>query len=107
MRDQACRAERRAVAPRLPFNGAPAETIGVFTGIILQSKPALAQRMPILKDGLRQIVMEAIHRANDEQVAILAEHRSVITAGVEASSPAVMAHAADSDEFSAEVVECL
>ena len=26
---------RRAFASRLPFNGAPAETIGVFTGIIL------------------------------------------------------------------------
>ena len=52
---------RRAVASRLPFNGAPAETIGVFTGIILQSKPALAQRLPILKDGLRQMVLEAAH----------------------------------------------
>ena len=98
---------RRAVASRLPFNGAPVETIRFFTGIILQSKPVLAQRLPILKDGLRQMVMEAIRRANEEQDAILAEHRSVIAAGVEASSPAVMAHAADSAEFSAEVVECL
>ena len=45
------------------------------------------------------MVLEAVHRANDEQVAILAEHRSVIAAGVEASSPAVMAHAEDSAEF--------
>ena len=43
---------RRAVASRPPFNGAPAETSGVFTGIILQSKPALTQRLPILKEGL-------------------------------------------------------
>ena len=71
---------RRAVASRLPFNGAPAETIGVFTGIIVQSKPAPAQRLPILKDGVRQMVMEAAHRANDEQVAILAKHRAVIAA---------------------------
>ena len=64
---------RRAVAARLPFNGAPAQTIGVFTGIIQQSKLALAQRMPILEDGLRRMVMEAFHRARDEQVAILAK----------------------------------
>ena len=51
----------RAVASRLPFHGAPAETIGVFAGIVLQSKQALAlaQRLPILKEGLRQMVMEA------------------------------------------------
>ena len=60
-----------AVASRLPFYGAPAETIGVFTGIILQRKLALAQRIPILKDGLRQTVMEATHLAMDEQVTIL------------------------------------
>ena len=50
---------RRAIASHLPFYGAPAETIGVFAGIILQSKPALAQRLPILKEGLRQVVLEA------------------------------------------------
>ena len=38
---------RRAVATRLPFDGAPAHTTGVFMGVILQSKAALAQRMPI------------------------------------------------------------
>ena len=53
------------------------------------------------------MVLEAVHRANDEQVAILAKHRAVIAAGVEAFSPAVMAHAKDSTEFSAEVAECL
>ena len=62
---------RRAVASRLPFNGAPAEMTGVFIGIILQSKLSLAQRMPILKAGLRQMVMEATHLAMCEQSAIL------------------------------------
>ena len=63
--------------------------------------------MPILKYGLRQIVMEAVHRAVDEQVAILDKHRSVVTVGVESSSSNLVEHAADSAAFSAEVVECL
>ena len=62
---------RRAVTTRLPFDGAPAGTIGVFTGVVLQSKAALAQRMPILQAGLRQMVLEATSVAMDEQRAIL------------------------------------
>ena len=53
------------------------------------------------------MVLEAAQRANDEQTAILAKHRAVVAAGVEASSPAVVVHAEDSAEFSAEVAECL
>ena len=53
------------------------------------------------------MVLEAAQRANYEQTAILAKHRAVIAAGIEAQSQAVMAHAEDSAEFSAEVTECL
>ena len=54
------------------------------------------------------MVLEAAHRANDEQTAILAKHRAVLAAGAEAPSPFVMAHAADSAEFSTEASsECL
>ena len=57
----------RAIAPRLPFNGAPAVTVAVFAGIVLQSKEALAQRLPILQDGLQQMVLEAVQLATQEQ----------------------------------------
>jgi hypothetical protein len=77
---------RRAVATRLPFDGASANTIGVFTGVLLQSKSALAQRMPILQAGLRQMVLEATHLAMDEQNAILNKQRAVVDAGGESSS---------------------
>jgi hypothetical protein len=78
------------------FHGAPAETIGVFTGIILQRKLALAQRIPILKDGLRQTVMEATHLVMDGQVTNLDKQRAAVAAGVESSSSDVVKHAADS-----------
>ena len=51
------------------------------------------------------MVLEAAQRANDEQAAILAKHRAVVAAGVEASSPAAVAHADHRAEFSAEVDE--
>ena len=53
------------------------------------------------------MVLEAAQRAKHEQTAILGKHRAVLAAGVEAPSPAVMAHAVDSAEFSAEVAKCL
>ena len=75
---------RRAVATRLSFDGAPADTIGVFTGGILQSKKAaLAQRMPILQAGLRKMVLKATKIAMDEQNAILDKQRAIVDAGVE------------------------
>ena len=81
---------RRAVATRLPFDGAPAGTVGVLTGVILQSKAALAQRLllllSILKAGLRQMVLEASTIAMDEQRAILSKQQATADAGVESSS---------------------
>ena len=62
---------RRAVATRPPFGGAPTDTIGVFTGVILQSKAALAKRIPILQAGLCQMVLEATKISMDEQNVIL------------------------------------
>ena len=56
----------RAIAIRLPLGGAPAVTIAVFAGIILQSKEALAQRLPVLQQGLRQMVLEAAQLARQE-----------------------------------------
>ena len=52
------------MATRLPFDGVPAGTAGVLTGVVLQGKAALAQRLlllllHILKAGLRQMVLEA------------------------------------------------
>ena len=63
----------RAVASRLPFGGAPAVTFAVIAGIILQSKEALAQRLPVLQQGLRQMVLEASQLAAQEQMADAAE----------------------------------
>ena len=97
----------RAIASHLPFNGAPAETIGVFAGIALQSKQALTQRLPILQEGLRQMALDAAQLATQEQTEILAKHRSLIDAGDGASSPEAVEHAEHGAEFSAEVIECL
>ena len=49
----------RAIAIRLPLGGAPVVTTAVIAGIILQSKEALAQRLPVLQQGVRQMVLEA------------------------------------------------
>ena len=98
---------RRAVASRLPFDGALADTIGVFMGIILQSKAVLAQRMPILQAGLRQMALEATHLAMDEQNAILNQQRAVVDAGAESLSQDIVTRAARSVAHSAEVVACL
>ena len=97
----------RAIAPHLPFHGAPAETIGFFAGIVLQSKQALAQRPPILQEGLRQMVLEAAQLATQEQTADIAKHRMLIDAGDGASSPAAVEHAEHGAEFSTEFAECL
>ena len=43
----------RAVASRLPVNGAPAGTVGGFAGIVLQRKQALTQRLPISHSARR------------------------------------------------------
>ena len=72
------------MATRLSFDGAQADTIGVFTGDILQSKKAtLAQRMPILQAGLRKMVLKATKIAMDEQNAVLDQQRAIVDAGVE------------------------
>ena len=84
----------RAIASRLPFHGAPAVTVAVFAGVVLQSKEALAQRLPILQDGLRQMVLEAAQLATQEQTVDIAKHRKLIDAEDGASSPAAIAHAA-------------
>ena len=97
----------RAAASLLPFNGAPAETIGVFAGIVLQSKQALTQRPPVLQEGLRQMALEASQLATQEQTEILAKHRSLIDAGDVSASPAAVEHAEHGAEFSAEVIGCL
>ena len=66
----------------------------MFTGSILQSKLVLAQRMPILQAGLRQMVLEATHLAMDEQNAILNKQRAVVDAGPESPSQAIVTRAA-------------
>ena len=70
--------------------------IGVFSGIILQSKLAPAQRMPILKTGLRQMVLEATHLAMCELSTILDKQRAVVDAGGESPSQGIVARAAKS-----------
>ena len=60
--------EPRAIAIRLPLGGAPILTTAVFAGAVFQSKKALAQRVPVLEQGLRQMVLEAAQLAHQEQV---------------------------------------
>jgi len=97
----------RAVASRLPFGGAPAVTVAVIAGIILQSKGALAQRLPVLQQGLRQMVLEAAELVAQEQMADATEYQKTIDAGAGASSPAALDHAMHAKQFSKEVTECL
>ena len=79
----------------------------MFTGIILQSKLALAQRVPILQAGLHQMVLEATHLAMCEQNAILDKQRAVVDAGAESSSQDIVARAVKPAAYSAELVACL
>ena len=91
----------RAIAARLHFfGGAPAVTVAVFAGIILQSKEALAQRLPVLREGLRQMVLEAAQLATQEQMGDVAKHQQLIDAGA-------VEHAEHGKEFTNEVVDCL
>ena len=99
--------EGRAIAIRLPLGGAPVVTTAVIAGIILQSKEALAQRLPVLQQGVRQMVLEAAQLARQEQMLDVAKHQQLIDAGPEASSAAAVEHSEHGLAFTNEVIECL
>ena len=97
----------RAVATRLPLGGAPVVTTKVIAGIVLQSKEALTQRLPVMQQGIRQMVLEATQLAIQEQVADAAKHKQLIDAGPEASSAEAVAHSERGLAFTNEVIVCL
>ena len=99
--------EPRAIAIRLPLGGAPILTTAVFAGAVFQSKKALAQRVPVLEQGLRQMVLEAAQLAHQEQVVDANGYQRLIDAGPEASSAAAVEHAEHSLLFTKSVSTCL
>ena len=99
--------EGRAIAIRLPLGGAPVVTTAVIAGIILQSKEALAQRLPVLQQGVRQMVLEAAQLARQEQMLDVVKHQQLVGAGPEASSAAAVEHSEHGSAFTNEVIECL
>ena len=90
-----------------PLGGAPVVTTSVIAGIILQSKEALAQRLTVLQQGVRQMVLEAAQLAHQEQMLDVAKYQQLIDAGPEASSAAAVGHAEHGLLFTNEVAECL
>ena len=99
--------EPRAIAIRLPLDGAPIVTAAVVAGIILQSKDALAQRKAVLEHGVRQMVIEAAQLATQEMIAEIAKYRTLVDAGPESTSAEAVTHAGHSLSFTKQVVEAL
>ena len=99
--------EPRAVAIRLPLGGAPVVTTAVIAGIILQSKEALTQRMTVLEQGVRQMVLEAAQLAYQEQMVDVAKYQQLIDAGPESSSAEAVGHAEHGLLFTKEVAKSL
>ena len=99
--------EPRAIAVRLPLGGAPVLTTAVFAGAVFLSKKALAQRVPVLEQGLRQMVLEAAQRAHQEQVTHANAYQCTIDAGPGASSAMAVEHAEHSLLFTKSVSTCL
>ena len=99
--------EPRAIAIRLPLGGAPVVTTAVIAGIILQSKEALTQRMTVLEQGVRQMVLEAAQLAYQEQMVDVAKYQQLIDAGPESSSAEAVGHAEHGLLFTKEVAKSL